>query len=279
MKNKSTQELIIEILSNAWPLTTKQIYHRLKRNYAVSISYQAVHKHIKEMLKDKMIVKDNKKILLSYSYIKKLSDYAKRLESSFGETSEKGSQFIIFNSFIEIGKFLINKFMGNESGKYGNPENKDCVCYWEHAWPIVGASQEEHEKMKEMFNKTTHWNICANDTFLDKITSNYVKKIGKKVVLKQRMSIKPDTFVEGDYILQAHFPKKLEHYMNKLYNRVKNEKDFDMKEMFEFGSRNYEIKVVIFKNKELADSLREEAKKLYQENKKNRVIAKKGRRK
>ena len=272
-KKPSTTEQIIEILSNEWPLTTKQIYNKLKRNYAVSISYQAVHKHLKEMIEKKMLSKNGSELTINYSWIKNLSNYAKKLESSLEKTNEDGSTMLVFDSIVDAGKFLINSFMGNETGKYGNPENKDSVCAWNHAWPIVGASQEEHEKMKKMFSETIHWNICAHSTFLDKVTSKYVAKLGKKVVLNQRMSIKPDFFVEGNWIMQVFFPEKLEQDMHKLYTKVKTEKDFDMKEMFEFGSKEYGIKVVIFKNKELAESLRKEAKKLFEENKKDSFVA------
>jgi len=272
---KSTQDYIIEVLSNEWPLTAKQIHNKLKRNYALNISYQAVHKQLKQMQTEKMIAKDGKEFFLSYSWIKKISDYSERLKSSLDKKNENDSKIAILDSLIACGQFLINDFMGNETGKYQNPKNKDSVCLWNHAWPIVGASQEQHEKMKKMFSETTHWSVCAHSTFLDKITSEYVAKIGKKVVLNHKTSMNADTFTEGDYIMQAHFPEKLKKDMHKLYMKVKSKKDFDMKEMFEFGSRQYQIKVVIFKNQELADSLREEAKKLYEENKKDRVIFKK----
>jgi len=269
--------IIIDILSNEFPLTTKQVYNRLKRNHGLTISYQGVHKHIKQMLEEKVISKDGNNLFINYSWIKKLSNYAKSLESAIGREKDDGSRLIMIDSFVACGQFLINDFMGNETGKYQNPENKDCVCMWNHAWPIVGASPEQHEKMKKMFKKTIHWNVCAQSTFLDKVTAGYVAKIGKKVVLNQKSSMNVDTFTEGDYIMQVHLPEKLKKDMHQLYMKVKSEKDFDMKEMFEFGSRNYGIKIVIFKSKELADSLREEAKKIYEENKKDRVIAKKKR--
>ncbi len=271
MKISNTSEQIIEILSNEWPLTTKQIHHRLKRSYGINISYQAVHKHIKEMIKEKILSKNGAELSIAYSWIKNLSNYAKKLELSLEKTNSKdGSTMIVFDSLVDCGKFLINEFMGNESGKYGNPKKKDCVCVWNHAWPIIGASQEEHKKMKKMFSGTVHWNICAHNTFLDKVTSKYVAKLGKKVALNKKFSMNTDTFVEGDYILQAHFPKELKQDMKKLYTKVKNEKDFDMQKMFEFGSKKYGIKIAVFKNKELADSLREEAKKIYEESQKEK---------
>lgn len=58
--------------------------------------------------------------------------------------------------------------------------------------------------------------------------------------------------------------------MDKIYKKVKNEKDLDMQKLFEFTCKEYKIKAVIFKNQELADSLREEAKRLYAESQKEK---------
>ena len=87
MKGKSTQELIIEILSNEWPLTTKQIFNKLKRNYGLNISYQAVHKKLKEMIEEKTLSKNKAELTINYSWIKNLSNYAKKLESSLEKTN------------------------------------------------------------------------------------------------------------------------------------------------------------------------------------------------
>jgi len=275
LKGSKISDFIIEILSNEWPLTTKQVYNKLKRNYGVNVTYQAIHKHVKEMLEQKMLSKDGSKLVISYSWVKKLSNYAKSLESSLGEMNGKDSRMIIFSSFIELGKFTINDFNGNSSGKYPNPENKDFVCMWNHAWPLSGVSQEEHETMKKTFSETTHWNICRNNTLLDNFTSNYLKKLGKNIAMNKDFSMKNDTMVSGDYVMQIFFPKEFEKEMNKIYNKTRTEKDMDIKELFELSSKPCEIKAIIFKNQQMADMLREEAKNICSESQKIQVKAKK----
>ncbi|MFH1664049.1 MAG: hypothetical protein ABH986_04560, partial [archaeon] len=186
LKGSKISDFIIEILSNTWPLTTKQIFNKLKRNYGVNVTYQAIHKHVKEMLEQKMLSKDGNKLVINYSWVKKLSAYSKNLEESMEKGSgENESRMMVFNSLIECGKFLINEFLGN-TAKYPNPENKDSVCMWDFAWPIIGASHDDHEKMKKMFSETIHWNIFSHNTFLDNVTADYVKKLGKKVVMGKK---------------------------------------------------------------------------------------------
>ncbi len=260
---KGTKSQIIQILSQKWPLSAKEIHNTLKREYSFEGSYQGVHKALQEMRSEEVLEKKSADFKLSSDWIKKLTEYSKKLEKSVHNKNSETT--LTFNTFIECGKFLVMEFIGNKSGKFPNPENKDCICAWNHAWLIVGADDEAHEIMKREFKKTTHYAICANRTFLDKMTQEYTKKNGKKTAFSNKFSAKIDTFVQGDYLFQAYFPKEMIEEMEALYTKVKNEKNLDMNEMFEFSSKKREIKVYLFKNQELADILRKEAKLIYEE--------------
>ena len=51
----STRDAIIAILSREWPLSAKELYNRVKReNTGSAVSYQAVHKMIKQLLGQQM---------------------------------------------------------------------------------------------------------------------------------------------------------------------------------------------------------------------------------
>ena len=140
-----------------------------------------------------------------------------------------------------------------------------CTCFWNHAYPVIGASQEEHEKMKKVFSNPEHYAICANDTYLDNLTSEYTKKLGKKSITGQKFSAKLDTFTEGDKIMHVYLPEDFEKEIHRIYLETRTEKDFDMEKLLEFGSKKRQIKALIFKNRELAESLAQEAKQLYEQ--------------
>jgi len=252
---KGTKAQIIHALCEEWPLTAKQVHNALKRRHSSASSYQAVHKAAKQLIEEGVLQKVDGKLQISYGWVRELS---RRLESSFREkTGNSEISTLKFNSLVEYGKFLIDSFLC-----YPNPENKDCVCSWNHAYPITGVSQEEHETMKLIFGKTTHYSICANRTFLDNMTQEYLSKIGKRA-FTGKLSSKLDTFVTGDYVLQAFLPAEFEKELDELYAKTKSEKDLDMQKLFEFACKNYEITAVISKNQKLADKLRAEAKELF----------------
>lgn len=259
MRQSSTKGQIIHILSEEPALTVKEIYNRAVRQFSYSGSYQAVHKAVKELILEGVLQKTGAKINISYGWARKAGDFSKKLESSFREKgNEESISNFTFGSYIEFGKFIVNSFLG-----YPNPEKKDCLCFWKHAYPLAGVSQEEHELMKQKFHETTHYAVCNSDTFLDRMTQDYVSKLGKKAVTG-RISTRLDTFVTGDYVMQAYFPPEFENEFEELYRKTKSEKDLDMQRLFEFGCKKHEIKAVIFKNKGLADKLRQEAKGLFE---------------
>ena len=162
---------------------------------------------------------------------------------------------LTLTSYIDFGKFLVNKFLL----LFPNPENKDCLCIWNHAYPLTGVSKEEHENFKKMFLKTRHLHICANNTFLDKMTNDYLDKFGKKGTMNAKASVKNDTFVNGDYVMTVYFDQKWENDFDDIYRRVESEKDLKMDELFELASRKVDFKVIIVKNAELAEALRKES--------------------
>lgn len=261
---KNTKNQIIQILLLEWPLTTKQIHNTIKRNFSQSLTYQAVHKAVKELVEEKVLQKIEGKFQVSYEWADNISKFGKNLKRHIEEnktTHPSQPMALIFNSMVEYAKFIINEFY-NEAY---NPERKDCMCFWNHAYPIIGASKEEYENLKKMFSRETHYNICGGKTFLDKMTSDYLEKLGKKSAINAHVSTKLDTFVNGDYLLQTYFEKELEDKLAALYKKIKNEKQFDLKTLFEFMSNPTKIRAIIFKNAEFADQLREEAKKQYYE--------------
>ncbi len=274
LDSKSTKGQIVQVLSEEWPLNAKQVHSALVRKHSSTASYQAVHKAMTELCESAVLQKIDGKLRLSPEWVKQVSAFGKRLELSFQRHADKNEPlFFTFNSFIVLAKFLINEFIDYNSDSYPNVEKKDCVCKWRHAWPIVGASEQEHERMKKAFKETTHYCICKNDSFLDRMTMDYVAKLGKKTLTSSQYSSDIDTFVQGDYIMHVYFPDEMQGEIDAIYKSVESEKDFDMQKMLEFGSKKREIKAVIFKNGEFADSLREEAKTIFTRAQKQEVGA------
>src|SRR3989344_2244287 len=68
-KAVGTKENIILILSEQWPLSTKEIFERVRKSSGNPLTYQAVHKSLRELLDEAVLEKETGKYKLSKNWI------------------------------------------------------------------------------------------------------------------------------------------------------------------------------------------------------------------
>jgi hypothetical protein len=259
-KNSSTKDNIIKILSQKQPIGAKGIHHKLKREYAATTSYQATHKTLGEMVKEETLEKSDEGYKINKEWIDNLKNFSNSFDYNRVDLENLNSLMITFSNFIDFGKFLVNEFFN-----FPNEKNKDSTCVWKHHYPMIGASNTEHINMKKTMERTTHYGICQNNTFLDKYFGRYTSKLGKKNVYNTKVLIRDDVFVTGDFILQAMFDPEYYQKLQKMYKITKSEKDIDLPKIFEIMSTKTEIIIFINKNPELAEVLRRKSKHKHDE--------------
>lgn len=64
-KDKSTKDIIVEILSSAWTLSLNKLYYKIKNKYGISVTYQAIHKAVNELVDVGALKKENREYRLS----------------------------------------------------------------------------------------------------------------------------------------------------------------------------------------------------------------------
>lgn len=74
-------ELALELLSKKWPLTARVIYFEIKKQKLVS--YQAVHKALKQMVKEKILAKEGQKYQINSEYIAKMREKWVTIEQKY----------------------------------------------------------------------------------------------------------------------------------------------------------------------------------------------------
>lgn len=151
-KEESMRNKIIEILSESWPLTAKQTYNKLQRNYAVTVSYQAVHKQLKQMIEEKMILKDGKNISLNSAWIENKKNFFENLGKSLNKKDSKKevtAVLLSFEKFIDVARFVLGEFFN-----VPNLKNKPFISLVYHTWPSIVLSDKMFKQFKEFHLKT-----------------------------------------------------------------------------------------------------------------------------
>ncbi|MDD4081939.1 MAG: hypothetical protein PHD05_00995 [Sphaerochaetaceae bacterium] len=145
-EKSSTRDLIIEVLSKEWPLTTKEIYFRVKNIGKTQLSYQAIHKTLTQMIKNGLVAKNHKKFQLSMDWITKVEKFSSLLRSAYNDKQKidlkelyKDNQVnLTFDNPLELGGFLCNTYF-----HYPNPRNKCTIILATNTYPLIGLSVKD----------------------------------------------------------------------------------------------------------------------------------------
>ncbi len=85
-KQADTRDHIVSILMENWPLTTKTIYTLLTKRHGQSLTYQAVHKTVKQLLQQGIVVQHNKKYYLNSEWIQQVKKFVNNFEEKYQKT-------------------------------------------------------------------------------------------------------------------------------------------------------------------------------------------------
>ena len=260
-QGSSTKDTIVQILSEEWPLTVKQIFERVKKKIDKAITYQAVHKVVQELEKEKIVEKEGNACKLNKDWIEQAKKSAETLANDYfsnkGKPKSSDVEYLHleFDTFLDAAKFVINRFYF----EYPNPEKKVAVCFSYHIYAPFGMSAVEHESYKKMITREEHWAVSKGDTYLDKQFSGYLLGIGKKCISGAEFTVKPETYVQGDYICQMFMPLECKKELDNIYENVK---DMDKMKLDRYFDKvlcaKCKVPCIIFRDSKLAQLFREE---------------------
>jgi pyrimidine operon attenuation protein/uracil phosphoribosyltransferase len=115
-KKRNVREAIISILSREYPLNVKKIFSRVKKEYALDVTYQAVFNMMKEMIDDGILEKSERDYKLNIGWIKQLQDELIVIMNSYGlsatEKMQETQQGV--NKFISEVAPKIRTYIGKE---------------------------------------------------------------------------------------------------------------------------------------------------------------------
>ncbi|MDO8556103.1 MAG: hypothetical protein Q7R96_02935 [Nanoarchaeota archaeon] len=249
-----TKERIIELISQKWPITARKIYRGLIREHRISITYQAIHKALQELIQNGILEKTSHGYVINKSWIKKLDDFSRRIgdkiDDKNGNKKIKAMQRIIFEDHSKYIKFTVD--LMEEIVKKDN--QLTMVFYFRHVpYPNV-LSNEDILRLQKIMPKIK-WTIFSNkSTLLDEWHAKLWRKFGVRVktgsnILEERM------IMMNDYIINAYTTSESDREWDKSYE-LKKISDFDMAGTLEaMNNLKYKTIVTVFRDKELSKML------------------------
>ena len=265
---KNTKSAIIEVLSQKWPLTAKEIYSLTKKVSSTNVSYQAVHKTINELVTQEVINKNERKYSLNLEWIKKLKEFGTKLEEKYLRKKIENNQqtSITIHCLWDLYLFVLGSFVENrfETGKKS-------ICFQsEYVWiPPIGT-EKEWILLKEFLKDHTLLVLIKSRTHIDEMLKKGWENTGmlyKLGIETETSRLMKDIFIIGDYVVQTHFPEEFIEKAKIVYKNIGSTEEINFNEIQDFFYYRYKegIQILIQKNKVLADRLRKMTEREFKE--------------
>jgi hypothetical protein len=268
-KQKRIKDMIIDILSFEWPLTLTSIYNKVSKDYAHSSTCQATYKAICELLKDGVLVKQDKFYSLNMQWIDKIKEFSKQIEKNYNENekvplidgilkvkTENNVSVLTFNSLLELDKAWIDI----KKNYYRNLDKREDVTFWKgsHCWWLLVYPESEFDILEILKKKKVKdFAIIHNSSAMDKLAKKFYDKSGITCKIKNE-KIDSDMTVFGDTIMQVSLPEKLRKDLHRIYEKCQKPEEVDIHDLLKnVLTKKNQINLVLTKNKDIADQLKQ----------------------
>ncbi len=274
---------VVGALAREWPLTAKQVFKKIcqdcegegkegGRNGLAGCkqpSYQAVHKALKQLEGEKVVVGDAKGYSLNATWLSENKGFFDKAERKYAgkeklwlsDVAENSSATMEFDSFLEAALWFLDAM---ERDYAENPAPDLGVICWRHPWPLSTLPEKDFLRLKKLMDRDVHYALCSSNNPFDCALMDFWEKIGKKPRLGVDVAKNCDEIAIHDYYIQYFLPDGTRRQMDALFKKAKSA---DGKVLAEYYKILYEkkekTKVVIIRNQQVADRLREEALRFY----------------
>lgn len=272
LEPKTVKDRIITILTNKFPLSINELKEELKNEFNSMVSYQAIHKVILELLVSEIISQEKKKYLLCNEWVKNMYyiseqtyiNYYKIKKYSVNilkELKKDGDLITLeFNSISELDDYFIE--IMNYFHNVLEPNEKIIMHYKHNWWPILYSQKEDEINKKEPTNKRFYC-LCGSNTYLDKWSCKFENKIGMNVKYMKDAAKNWDLHVYKDIIVQFYINKKIMDKIDNFFNEYKSINSIDIKKFIDILNFKDNIRVIITKNYEISDQIKEDTLNLF----------------
>jgi hypothetical protein len=258
LSGDSSKNVVVGVLFEEWPLSAKEIFNRVSKLSSKEISYQAIHKIILSLLDEGTISKIENKYLIDINWVKKNQLLFSSLEKMLSENNSFVQQSI-FETVYEVDKFLVKlcSFLDLKEGE-------GMVLQWVHFWIPLFSENEIYKKLKDNIAKSNFYSITPNDSPIDEWCVDFWKKIGLKGRSGIDFGFDLSFLVYKDLIVQVFYPTEIKNKIDSVYKSTKDPLKLDINNFFNtIFEQKTRIPVLISKNKEVADELRDRIKSYF----------------
>ncbi|MBI2655607.1 hypothetical protein HYX06_04260 [Candidatus Woesearchaeota archaeon] len=272
---KRAKDLIISILAMKYPLSSKKIFNEIKKRYGYSITYQAIHKTILQLLEQGVLVKENMDYSINMQWIDEVSNFVERMKESYEKQKKypfgiidmqttENMQMIVFDNFLSAELFTINlvdKYCSNLKSK------EPCCMSIQHIKEPTFQCGEALQKLRLYKEaKIGKYILVRGNNFIDGWGKSFFKGVFE-CILGVDVAKDYETYICGDAVIQLHIPIEVSKKINTLFSNAKSIEEIRVPQAFsDIYERKCKVQLLIYKNQEIAEQLRQKTLSYFNNN-------------
>ncbi len=266
-ESKNVKDLVVTLLSREQPLSIIELVNKIRKEYVLSVTYQAVRKAVNGLERQKILEKEAKTYRINKQWVLQTKSFFDKLLTTYEtkvplklfnvEMAKEDYAIYTFTNLLDLDFFwgdVQSYWIDHEK------ENKEFFSYCYYPWWLLinlGQETKIFDYFKTKRIKSTI--ILASNTPLSRWAAGIYKEleVGIKILSKKAEGPLVDLNILGDTVIQVRYPEKLAQKIKILFEKSKNLQDISLKEITKLAHEQAEIKFVLFKNPSIAKSLRE----------------------
>ena len=264
-----TQEKIIRLLDEKWPLTTKEIHKEIIKG-GTEITYQGVHKIILALIDANILTKSGNAFELSAVWISGMKKYFAEMEEKHQGTLGKyeflpGKDETIwkFTDFSTMVLTLAKIFMGKKLVGKASPIG---IGILRHGFFPLDFSFYDFDLLLKMISYNNGgYAVIEKDTPFDRwITSQYMKAgfLGTKYGVKE-LNLKKDLVIHGEHYVEITYSQDTLEFLDKFFEETKGLEGLYQNFLKKRTHGKLDITVKITHNPELAQFMKNQMVEKY----------------
>src|SRR3989338_258087 len=260
----NVKDLIIQALSEEWPLTAKQIYIKIRNKTPTPITYQGVHKAVKQLEESGVLKRADNKYRVDLEWLKSIRAFSELVQRKYmnnvsGDSSPDKMSFV-FDTVAEAEDFLIDLAMQLQP----KPDSVLYLC-WVHFWVPLFLNRKTYKKMLELLQGIPSYAVTPSDTPIDRWCSDYWGSHGL-TNKKLGVDIRTDCsfLVLDDIVIQIYYPREIVKEIDRAFSKAKTIQDLDPDRFFErVFEKKTKIPIIVSKDTALAEHFRESVRRCF----------------
>jgi hypothetical protein len=246
----SLKDQLITLLVEERNLSAKEIYSKIVKNK--SVSYQAIHKALQELISDGVLEKKQSTYSINEKWINNLKIFIEQFEQKNKATitSQEAEQVVEYDklyTFLDSMLQLLSSDVLYKGCKHNYGGGILSHLWWPLSFDDIG-----YQKFKHMGSTHESYILVPNDTPVDRWLKAYYEDRGfKGVLLNANYKIEEDIAIVGDYVLYVFLTPEMKEKINNLYSNTDMTQAINKGILETILMEKTKIKVLIIKNKNL----------------------------